>query len=55
MLPAPDPFEPDAPPGIAVPTPTTMYLNGRPTRDDDRVADAILAARPGLLVVCLQV
>jgi hypothetical protein len=28
-----------------------MYLNGRPSRAEDRVADAILTARPGLLIV----
>jgi hypothetical protein len=53
-LPPPDPFEPGgAPPGFAVPAPTTVFLSGRPTPELDRVADAILAARPGLLLVCL--
>jgi hypothetical protein len=52
-LPPPDPFEPGSAPGFAVPAPTTVFLKGRPTADFDRVADAILAARPGLLVVCL--
>lgn len=54
MLPPPDPFEPGgAPREFAVPAPTTVFLKGRPTPDLDRVADAIIAARPGLLVVCL--
>jgi hypothetical protein len=53
-LPPPDPFEPgDAPPDFALTAPTTMFLMGSPTPDLDRVAEAILAVRPGLLVVCL--
>jgi hypothetical protein len=55
MLPPPDPSEPGNPPdGYEVFAPTTMYLYGRPTRARDRVADAILAVRPGLLVVCAR-
>jgi hypothetical protein len=54
QLPPPDPFEPaGTPPGFAVEAPTTLFLRGRPSGELDRVATAILAARPGLLVVCL--
>jgi hypothetical protein len=53
-LPPPDPSEPSgAAPDLAVPAPTTVFLKGRPTPELDRIADAILAVRPGLLVVCL--
>jgi hypothetical protein len=31
-----------------------MFLKGRPSPQLDRVADAIQAARPGLLVVCVD-
>jgi hypothetical protein len=55
VLPPPDPSEPGSPPdGFEVPVPTAMYLNGRPSRATDRTADAILTARPGLLVVCVR-
>ena len=30
----------------------TVFLKGRLSPEGDRVADAILAARPGLLIVC---
>jgi hypothetical protein len=54
-LPAPDPFEPSgSPPRLQISAPTTMFLRGRPTPQLDRVADAIQAARPGLLVVCVN-
>jgi hypothetical protein len=33
--------------------PTTVFSRGRPTPDDERFADAILAARPGVLFVIL--
>jgi hypothetical protein len=55
MLPPPDPSEPGDPSdSYEVFAPTTMYLHGRPSRATDRIADAILAARPGLLVVCAR-
>jgi hypothetical protein len=54
-LPPPDPFEPSgAPSDLQIAGPTTMFLSGRPSPQLDRVADAIQAARPGLLVVCVD-
>ena len=54
MIPPPDPFEPTGPPdGFPVHAPTTMFLGGTPSRAIDRLADAILTARPGLLIVCV--
>ena len=50
QLPPPDPFEPSgSPPDFEVSAPITVFLNGTPR---DAVADSILAARPGLLIVC---
>ena len=55
MLPPPDPFESTSPSDdFSVTEPTAMFLKGNPNEADDRVADAILSARPGLLVVCLR-
>jgi hypothetical protein len=57
VLPPPDPFEsPDLfPPDHGrLPASTALFLNGRPSREVDRLADAILAARPGALVVVLS-
>jgi hypothetical protein len=54
-LPAPDPYEPGgSPPELHIESPTTWFLKGRPSPQLDRVADAIQAARPGLLVVCVD-
>jgi hypothetical protein len=54
-LPPPDPFEAGgAPAGLEIAGPTTMFLRGRPSPQLDRVADAIQAVRPGLLVVCVD-
>jgi hypothetical protein len=54
-LPPSDPFEPSGTPSnFEMPAPTTVFLKGRMGRETDRVADAILAARPGLLIVCVQ-
>lgn len=52
-LPPPDPFEPSDAPGLEVSAPTSVFLKGCSSLDADRVARAILAARPGLLVVCV--
>jgi hypothetical protein len=53
MLPEPDPYEslgspPDAP---VLTEPTVVFLGGPPSAETDRIARAILAARPGSLVV----
>jgi hypothetical protein len=54
-LPPPDPHEslghaPDC--GTIVPEPMAVYMRGRPAPENDRVTDAILDLRPGLLIVC---
>jgi hypothetical protein len=54
-LPPPDPHESlDLGPerGAAVFEPTAVYMRGRPAPEHDRVTDAILDLRPGLLIVC---
>lgn len=53
-LPPPDPNEPqgltpDNP--LDISGPTAVFVGGPPSDDDDRLADAILAFRPGVLVV----
>jgi len=54
-LPPPDAFEPSGTPhSLQIPAPTTVFLHGDPSRASDRVADAIVAFRPGLLIVCLD-
>jgi hypothetical protein len=55
-LPPRDPHEsPFAEPTGDAPftTPTTVFSRGTPGPDDQRTADALLAARPGLLFVIL--
>jgi hypothetical protein len=37
-----------------MPAPVAMFLNGSPSREVDRLADAILAARPGALLVVVR-
>ncbi len=56
-LPPPDPYEPAGTPpdgGIPLPAPAAIFLHGRPSRELDRVSDAILDFRPGMLVVCVR-
>jgi hypothetical protein len=55
-LPPPDPFEPSGTPpdDLGLPAPATIFLKGQPSREQDRVADAILTARPGVLFVCVH-
>lgn len=53
QLPPPDPFEPPEAPGLEMSAPTSVFLKGCASRHADRVASAILTARPGLLVVCV--
>ncbi len=52
-LPPPDPYEsPDGvPEGMELSMPAVIYLVGPPSPATERLADAILAARPGALVV----
>ena len=57
MMPPPDPFEsPHIPPGAdgRLWAPAAVFLKGRPSREVDRLADAILAARPGALLVVVR-
>ena len=37
--------------GIAVPAPMAVFAGGAPTPEADRIANRILDARPGILVV----
>jgi hypothetical protein len=57
QLPPPDPFEPSGTPpdrALPIPPPATVFLKGPPSRAQDRLCDAILAFRPGLLMVCVR-
>jgi hypothetical protein len=56
-LPPQDPNEsPFAEPSgdAPIPNPTTVFSRGAPTAEDERVADTILEARPGVLFVVLH-
>jgi hypothetical protein len=55
-LPPPDPGEPAGTPpeGMRMAAPAAVFVNGRPSRELDRLTDAILDARPGLLFVFLR-
>ena len=55
-LPPPDPYESlgVAPEGVELPAPAVVYLGGRPSTRTERLAEAILAARPGALIVVVQ-
>jgi hypothetical protein len=49
-LPPRDPHEPEE---VEVGCPTVIFASGQPRRSDERLADVILTARPGVLfVVC---
>jgi hypothetical protein len=50
-LPPPDPSEPGPPADLSLPGPSAVFMSGPPGPDADRLADAILTARPGLLFV----
>jgi len=55
-LPPPDPYEVGAdPPGLEMTAPTVIYLAGAADAAADRVSGAILAARPGALIVAAAV
>ncbi len=53
QLPPPDPFESlGAEPGdVEITSPTAVYLAGPPSEAMERLTDAILAVRPGMLIV----
>jgi hypothetical protein len=56
-LPPPDPFESlIAPPSgdVPMPGPAAVFLGGTPSSEVERLSDAILAARPGALVVAVR-
>jgi hypothetical protein len=52
-LPPPDPYESlgAAPEGVQLGAPAVVYIGGPPSAETERMANAILAARPGALVV----
>jgi hypothetical protein len=50
-LPPPDPNEASEPTGIELSAPAAVFLTGPPNAEEDRLADAILERRPGVLVV----
>jgi hypothetical protein len=50
-LPPPDPNEIRATPGLRLQAPAVIFIKHAPTREADRLADAILAARPGALII----
>ena len=54
QLPPPDPNErlgPSSEPDIGVAAPTAVFMAGPPSPESDRIADAVLDFRPGLLFV----
>jgi hypothetical protein len=55
-LPPPDPYESldPAPSGTPLPAPIAVFVNGSPKAEAERLADAILEARPGALIVIAQ-
>jgi hypothetical protein len=50
-LPQPDPYESHDPPALRIHAPTAVFLDGTPSLTDDRIADAALDWRPGMLVI----
>jgi hypothetical protein len=51
-LPPPDPREsPYGEPALEVSAPTTVFVRGTPTPEAQRLAEAIVTARPGVLIV----
>jgi hypothetical protein len=52
-LPPPDPRESpfDEPSGLEVSAPTTVFVRGTPSPAAEKLADAIVTARPGTLIV----
>jgi hypothetical protein len=55
MLPPPDPYEtPGPPPDLQIASPWAVFLGGSPTTRDDRLSEAVLRYRPGLLFVAVR-
>jgi hypothetical protein len=50
-LPPPDPSEQLGTPGLSLAAPTVYFTGGPPSPQDERLADAVLAVRPGALIV----
>ena len=50
-IPPPDPYEAHEPPSLQLHAPTAVLLDGTPNLHDDRIADAALDWRPGMLVI----
>ena len=55
-LPPPDPHEPcgGLPEGVRLPAPAAVFLAGPPSPEADRLSDAILSFRPGLLFIAVR-
>ena len=51
VLPPPDPYECREPPTLELSAPVAVFLDGVPSAEGDRIAAAVLAVRPGALVV----
>ena len=51
VLPPPDPNEWREPPALELSAPVAVFLAGVPSVEGERVASAVLALRPGALVV----
>jgi hypothetical protein len=51
VLPPPDPNESHELPVLELMEPVALFLDGAPSDEDERVGSAVLAWRPGALVV----
>ena len=51
VLPPPDPSERREPPALELSAPVAVFLAGMPSVEGKRIASAVLALRPGALVV----
>jgi hypothetical protein len=57
MLPPPDPHESpfDEPVGdLELPGPTAVFPHGTPSPETERLAEAIVATRPGILLITVR-
>jgi hypothetical protein len=50
-LPPPDPNECQEPRGLELDAPTAIFLGGSPSPEANRLADTVLAWRPGALII----